>query len=76
LRNACVALWELPDGTGEEGYLETFNKEQLRLMTPIKIEKENSGRTNLKAGKTYVIIPSLEIKGGKGDFFVNVYFNQ
>jgi hypothetical protein len=45
-------------------------------MTPIKIEKENSGRTNLKAGKTYVIIPSLEIKGGKGDFFVNVYFNQ
>jgi hypothetical protein len=45
-------------------------------LTPIKIEKENSGRTNLKAGKIYVIVPSLEIKGGKGDFFVNVYFNQ
>lgn len=48
----------------------------MKLLTPIKLEKENSGRTNLKGGKTYVIVPSLEIKGGRGDFFLSVYFNQ
>jgi len=46
------------------------------MLTPIKLEKENSGRTNLKAGVTYVIIPTLEIKGGRGDFFLSVYFDQ
>jgi hypothetical protein len=71
-----VGVFELPEGSSEESYLQTFNKEQLKLLTPIKLEKENSGRTNLKAGKTYVIVPSLEIKGGRGDFFLSVYFNQ
>ena len=45
-------------------------------MTPIKKEKENSGRIKLKAGNVYVIVPSLEIAGGKGDFYLSVYFNQ
>jgi hypothetical protein len=44
-------------------------------MTPIKKEKENSGRIKLKAGNVYVIVPSLEIAGGKGDFYLSVYFN-
>ena len=76
LRNACCSVWELPEGSTEESYLESFNKDQLRLITPIKLEKENSGRLNIKAGCTYVIVPSLEIKGGRGEFFLSVYFNQ
>ena len=40
------------------------------------MEKENSGRTKLEAGKTYIIVPSLEIKNGRGEFFLSVYFNQ
>jgi hypothetical protein len=27
LRNACVALWELPEGSTEDSYLQTFNKD-------------------------------------------------
>ena len=75
MRNTNVGLFELPEGSGEESYLESFDKDRLRLLTPIKLEKENSGRTNLLAGHTYVIVCSLEIKGGRGDFFLSVYFN-
>ena len=45
-------------------------------MSPIKIEKENSGRLTIKANTNYVIVPSLEIKGKTGDFFLSVYFDQ
>lgn len=45
-------------------------------MTPIKREKENSGRCKLKAGESYVIIPSTEFPKRKGKFFLSVYFNQ
>jgi hypothetical protein len=45
-------------------------------MSSIKIEKENSGRCMLKANTNYVIIPSLEIKGKTGDFFLSIYFDQ
>ncbi len=76
LRNTCCAVFELPEGSTEESYLEAFDKDKLKLLTPIKLEKENSGRCNLEAGHTYVIVPSLEIKGGRGDFFLSVYFNQ
>ena len=30
----------------------------------------------LKANTNYVIIPSLEIKGKTGDFFLSIYFDQ
>lgn len=45
-------------------------------MTPLKRERENSGRCQLKAGKTYVIVPSTEIAGKKGVFYLSAYFNQ
>lgn len=45
-------------------------------MTPIKRERENSGRCALKAGETYVLVPSTEIKGKKGVFYLSCYFNQ
>jgi len=73
LQNACCSVFELPEGFE---YLESFDKEQLRFLTPIKREKENSGRVNLKAETSYVFVPSLEIAGHKGDFFLSVYFNQ
>ena len=45
-------------------------------MTPIKIERENSGRCKLKAGERYVIVPSTEIAGKRGNFYLSLYFNQ
>ena len=45
-------------------------------MTPVKRERENSGRCQLKAGKTYVIVPSTEIAKKKGTFYLSAYFNQ
>lgn len=69
-------MFELPEGSGEESCLNAFDKDKLIMLTPIKLEKENSGRTKLKAGHTYVIVCSLEIKGGRGDFFLSVYFDQ
>ena len=76
LRNTNLAVWELPAGSDENSILETFDTKMLKLLTPIKLEKENSGRTKLEAGKIYIIVPALEIKGGRGDFFLNVYFDQ
>ena len=73
LQNACCSIFEVPEG---ENYLSAFNKDTLIFMTPIKREKENSGRVNLTAGKQYVIVPSLEKANRKGDFFLSVYFNQ
>ena len=47
-------------------------------MSPIKRERENSGRCVLKAGedKAYVIVCTTELEGKKGDFYLSVYFNQ
>ena len=45
-------------------------------MTPLKRERENSGRCQLKAGKSYVIVPSTEMAGKKGVFHLSAYFNQ
>jgi len=73
LQNACCSVFELQEG---EEQLQAFDKDALLFMTPIKREKENSGRCNLKAGHSYAIVPSLERHGKKGDFFLSVYFNQ
>jgi hypothetical protein len=44
-------------------------------MSPIKRERENSGRFELEAGCTYVVVPSTEIAGKTGEFFLSFYFN-
>ena len=59
-----------------ETYLNAFYKDTLVLMTPVKRERENSGRCMLSAGETYVIIPSTEIAGKQNTFYLSVYFNQ
>jgi hypothetical protein len=45
-------------------------------LSPIKRERENAGRCELKGGETYVIVPSCEKSGTKGDFFLSIYMNQ
>lgn len=45
-------------------------------MTNIKRERENTGRCKLKAGKSYIIVPSTEIKGKEGKMFLSLYFDQ
>ena len=44
-------------------------------MTPVKQERENSGRVKLQGGQRYIIVPSTEITGRKGQFYLSVYFN-
>jgi len=73
LHYANAAVFELPSG---QNYLQAFDKDKLHLMTPLKRERENSGRCLLKAGKNYVIVPSTEVKGKKGVFYLSAYFNQ
>ena len=46
------------------------------MMTPIKKERENSGRFSLLAGETYVIVPSTELQGKRGVFYLSTYFNK
>lgn len=46
------------------------------FCSPIKRERENSGRITLKKGKRYVIVCSTEKAGKRGEFFLSVYFNQ
>ena len=72
LHYTCVGVFKLSKG---ETYLQSFDKNALVYMSPIKREKENSGRCKLKAGETYVIIPSTEFAKKRGKFFLSVYFN-
>ena len=44
-------------------------------MSPIKRERENSGRLKLRGGETYIIVASAERPGTVGDFFVSMYIN-
>ena len=45
-------------------------------MSPIKRERENSGRCKLAAGEAYVIVCATEKKNKRGKFFLSVYFDQ
>lgn len=69
---ACAAIFKL---TGNQGYLEKFDLANLVFMTPIKRERENTGRVNLEANTTYVLVASTEMPGKTGDFAVSIYFD-
>ena len=75
LNYAAVSIFELNPG---QTTLDKFDKNRLVFMSPIKRERENSGRCVLKAGKdkAYVVVCAPEIEGKKGDFYLSVYFNQ
>jgi hypothetical protein len=44
-------------------------------MSPIKCEKEITGRCLIKAGESYVIVCSAEKRGKVGEFYLSVYFD-
>ena len=69
---AAVAIFRLD---ANQNYLEAFDKEKLVFMSPVKLERENTGRCILKAGQKYVIICSTEIHGKTGQFYLSIYFN-
>ena len=60
LSYGAVAIFKLADG---ETQLANFDKDKLVYITPIKGEKENSGRIKLQKDTSYVIVCSLEIPG-------------
>jgi len=56
--------------------IRTFDPNCLKYQSPIKKERENSGRCKLEGGKSYAVICPPELEGKKGDFYLSVYFNQ
>jgi hypothetical protein len=56
--------------------LSAFDKEKLKFLTPIKLERENAGRCKLQKNKRYVIVPSLERAGARNEFYLSIYFDQ
>jgi hypothetical protein len=73
LHYGAVSVFQLPDG---QNTLQSFSQEQLLFCSPVKRERENSGRITLKGGKSYVIVCSTEKAGKRGEFFLSVYFNH
>lgn len=79
LKYAAVSVFRLdPNAQKRQDttYLPFFDKENLVYQSPIKRERENSGRANLKAGVSYVVVCSTEMPKQRGRFFLSVYFNQ
>ena len=70
---ACVAVFRLPFGAR---HLTAFDKNAIVYLSPIKRERENPGRCQLKAGETYIILPSTEITGKQGEVYISIYVNQ
>jgi len=73
IKYACAGVFKLGK---DEDYLKAFDKDSLEFMSPLKRERENVGRLNLKAGKKYVIVCATERPGKKAKFFLSLYFNQ
>jgi len=77
-----VCIFELTETNSEmkghkhNPYLTHFDKDNLTFCSPIKCERENTGRCFLKGGKSYVIVCSTELAKKRGRFFLSVYFNQ
>lgn len=44
-------------------------------MSPIKRERENSGRVLLDPNETYILVPSCELKGTTGSFYLSIYLD-
>jgi hypothetical protein len=73
LQYACVAVFAIPLG---DRYLKAFDKHSITYLSPIKRERENSGRCDLKGGETYIIVASTEMPGNVGDVYLSLYVNQ
>lgn len=73
---ACAAVFLL-DSNSKERRVDMFDADPKKLvyLTPIKRERENSGRMQLKAGQTYIIVASTEAASTLGEFFLSIYFS-
>lgn len=69
---ANVGVFHLPKN---KRCLEAFDKDQVTYLSPIKRERENSGRCQLKKGETYVVVCSTEMAGITGQFYLSLYIN-
>ena len=72
LHYAAVGVFKL---NHNQEYLQAFDARSLQFMSPIKRERENSGRVFLEAGCSYAIVCSTEIAGNMGEFFLSLYFD-
>ena len=73
LNYACLAVFKVEP---HDKYLKHFDRQKLVYLSPVKRERENSGRVKLQGGQTYVMVPSCEVAGTLGDVFINIYINQ
>ena len=73
LKYACVAVFKLKQ---DSQILTEFSKEDLIYISPLKRERENSGRVKLLKNETYVIVCSTEKAGVRAKFNLSVYFDQ
>lgn len=80
LKYGNVSVFKLDNkNAGQNGdtvYLKHFDKDNLMVCSPIKRERENTGRVKLMKGNQYVIVCSTEKSKAKGKFYLSVYFNQ
>lgn len=60
----------------KDRHLNSFDAKKIVYMSPVKRERENSGRVHLKAGQTYIVVASTELPGTRGQFFVSLYLDQ
>lgn len=72
LNYACLAIFKVEP---EDEYLKMFDKQRLAYLSPVKRERENSGRIRLTGGQTYIAVPSCEVAGTLGDVFINIYID-
>lgn len=56
--------------------LELFDKDSMVYLAPIKRERENAGRVQLKANETYIIVPCTEKEKQLQEFYLSVYLNK
>lgn len=68
-----MAVFKLPFG---QKILTKFDKNLLVFLSPIKIERENTGRLKLKGGESYVIVCSPEMQGTLGSVYLSLYTDQ
>ena len=72
LNFANVSVFKLEEG---QTHLPKFDKKAIQYISPVKRERDNSGRLKLKAGQAYVIIPSCEAEKTLGEVYVSIYVN-
>lgn len=56
--------------------LNEFNEEQLAHSSPVTNDALNTGRINLKAGRTYAVVAATDSKEQIGDFCLSFLINQ